>query len=106
VEQQLGRDAAAADLYFVHLLGPTGALRFLAALQQDPGRPASEVVSQDGLTRNSEIFVAGETDRPLSLVEVHRWAERNITGQRAQHAPVLQALGVPPRPMMELASAR
>ena len=36
LERELGRKASAPDLYFLHVLGPTGAARFLAALRSQP----------------------------------------------------------------------
>ena len=40
--QSLGRPVGPADLYFVHLLGPAGAQRFLAAMDRTPGKPAAD----------------------------------------------------------------
>ncbi|GGC26384.1 hypothetical protein GCM10011504_00850 [Siccirubricoccus deserti] len=104
LERALGRRATSSDLYLVHLLGPSGARSFLEAMQKQPGRKASEVVSREGLARNREIFVARETGRPLSLAVVHRWVGRSIAGQQEQHAPLLAALGVPA--VLEVASAQ
>ena len=36
LERHLGRPAAPADLYGLHLLGPAGAKNFLAQLEQKP----------------------------------------------------------------------
>jgi hypothetical protein len=105
LEQILGRTAASADLYLVHLLGPLGARNFLEAMQRQPGRPAAEVVSRESLARNREIFIARDTERPLTLAEVHERVGRSIAGQQELHAPILAALGVPPV-MLEVASAR
>jgi hypothetical protein len=107
LEQALGRPVTSSDLYLVHLLGPSGARSFLEAMQKQPGRKASEVVSRESLARNRELFLARDTGRPLSLAEVHGWVGRSIAGQQEQHAPILAALGVPPAPaVLEVASAR
>ncbi|KAA2211612.1 transglycosylase SLT domain-containing protein [Teichococcus oryzae] len=46
LEKSMGRAARPADLYLVHLLGPTGARRFLAALHETPGRSSVAVVGE------------------------------------------------------------
>ena len=55
--QSLGRPVGPADLYLVHLLGPAGAQRFLAALDRTPGKPAADFVAADSMALNREVFV-------------------------------------------------
>ena len=104
LEATLGRRAGPADLYFVHLLGPTGAQRFLAALDRTPTKPAVELVAADSLALNREVFVARGDQRPLTLAEVHGWVARSIANQQGMHAPLFNALG--PSPVVEIAEAR
>jgi hypothetical protein len=104
LQQALGRPVGAADLYLVHLLGPAGAQRFLAARDRTPSRPAVEVVAVDSYALNREVFTERGSGRPLSLAEVHAWVARAIAGQREQHAPLLTALGAPA--MLEVADAQ
>jgi hypothetical protein len=93
-----------ADLYLVHLLGPSGAQRFLAALDRTPGKPAADYVAADSMALNREVFVERGSDRKLSLAEVHAWVDRSIAGQRSLHAPLFAALGAPA--VVEVADAR
>ena len=102
--QSLGRPVGPADLYLVHLLGPSGAQRFLAALDRTPGKPAADYVAADSMALNREVFVERGTDRKLSLAEVHAWVDRSIAGQRSLHAPLFTALGAPA--VVEVADAR
>jgi hypothetical protein len=46
LEQTLGREATPTDLYLVHLLGSTGARRFLAALRETPQRSSLTVLGE------------------------------------------------------------
>jgi hypothetical protein len=102
--QSLGRPVGPADLYLVHLLGPAGAQRFLAALDRTPGKPAADYVAADSMALNREVFVERGTDRKLSLAEVHAWVDRSIAGQRSMHAPLFTALRTPA--VVEVADAR
>jgi Transglycosylase SLT domain len=102
--QSLGRPVGPADLYLVHLLGPAGAQRFLAALDRTPGKPAADYVAAESMALNREVFVERGTDRKLSLAEVHAWVDRSIAGQRSMHAPLFTALGTPA--VVEVADAR
>lgn len=108
MQESLGRTPTSEDLYLVHLLGPAGAQRFLAALARTPSRPAAEFVSNEGLTRNRELFADRDSGQSLSVAEVHGWVGRSIAGQRALHGPILgpilATLGV--APVMEVADAR
>jgi hypothetical protein len=93
-----------ADLYLVHLLGPAGAQRFLAALDSTPTKPAVGFVAADSMALNREVFVERGSARPLSLAEVHAWVARAIAGQREMHAPLFEALGA--TAVVEVAEAR
>jgi hypothetical protein len=100
----LKRPARLEDLYLIHLLGPAGAQRFLAAMEKSPSRPAAEFVSRDSHLLNRELFAERRSGRPLSLAEVYGWVGRSIAGQRDLNGPMLVSLGVPPE--VELADAR
>jgi hypothetical protein len=95
LERALGRAAAPADLYAVHLLGPAGARRFLAELRRAPSRPALEAVGQDSVGANRGVFVARGTGRPLSLAEVHAAFGSVVEEQRTARAGLLGGLTAP-----------
>ncbi len=86
LERILGRTAAPADLYVVHLLGPAGARRFLAELRRAPASPAATAVGQDSVNVNQGVFVAHGSGRPLSLAEVYAAIGRLVEEQRTAHA--------------------
>ncbi|MBP0445414.1 transglycosylase SLT domain-containing protein [Roseomonas sp. SSH11] len=67
LETSIGRPARAADLYLVHLLGPTGARRFLAALNESPRRSSVAVVGEAS-KRNPGVFERGGRALPLGKV--------------------------------------
>jgi len=56
LEERLGRPAKPADLYVLHLLGPTGAREFLTELARNPDKPSVDVVRQVA-TPNRGLFV-------------------------------------------------
>jgi hypothetical protein len=98
LERALGRAAAPADLYAVHLLGPAGARRFLAELWRAPSRPALEAVGRDSVGANRGVFLARGNGRPLSLAEVHAAMADAVEEQRAARAGLLPELDVRPAP--------
>jgi len=75
LERALGRAASATDLYLAHFLGPGGALRFLSALAEAPGRAAAELFPA-AAAANRPVFFAG--GRPRSLAEVHALFARRL----------------------------
>jgi hypothetical protein len=75
LEQALGRQVTPTDLYFVHLLGPAGARRFLLELARAPGQAAAGVVG-GAAGANRSLFV--RDGRALSLAEVHRDVARSL----------------------------
>ena len=117
LERALGRAAAPADLYAVHLLGPAGARRFLAELRRAPERPAVEAVGRDSVAANRGVFLARGTGRPFSLAEVHAAIASTVEEQRTARAGLLarltapaadraDRLGAPGAHWVELAEAR
>ncbi len=103
LERALGRPAAPADLYAVHLLGPAGARRFLAELRRAPSRPALEAVRRDGVEANRGVFLARGNGRPLSLAEVHAAMAGAVEEQRATRAGLLAR---PTAPFADRADSR
>lgn len=75
LEQALGRGMTPTDLYFVHLLGPAGARRFLLELARAPGQAAVGVVGR-AAGANRSLFV--RNGLALSLAEVHRDVARSL----------------------------
>jgi hypothetical protein len=70
LEQMLGRQATPTDLYLVHLLGKTGARRFLAALRDTPRRTSFAVLG-DPARANPGVFERNGASLPV----VHAYAE-------------------------------
>jgi hypothetical protein len=78
----LGREAQSADLYFVHLLGPSGAREFAAGLRHAPQRIAMETMGKDSAHLNREMFTERATGRVLTVAEVHQQVERWLGERR------------------------
>ncbi len=87
----LGRDVAPADFYFLHVLGPTGAARFLTAVVQRPSESSTEVASYEVL-RNAGLLA--RDGRPMTVANTYAAAGAMLDAQRARSAvPVLAAPG-------------
>lgn len=70
LETTLGRAATPADLYLIHLLGPTGSRRFLAALRENPQQTSFTLLGDRAVTNPGVFQRNGQ-----SLTLVHAYAE-------------------------------
>jgi len=78
LEAHLGRPAGAADFYFLHLLGPNGAARFLTELARHPD--VSSVATVGGVaTPNAGLFM--KDGRPMTVAEVYAGVQRMLDEQ-------------------------
>jgi len=98
LEKVIGRSASPADLYLVHLLGPSGARNFLTALQKTPERSSTAVVG-DAAKPNPGMFVREGKPLPVEVVyeEIAEMLEPENTPSRTpkdQAAPPLLIAGV------------
>ena len=80
MQNRLGRVVTPVDLYLLHVLGPTGASRFLAALVQHPSLPSVEVASLK-VMRNAGL-VAGD-GRPMTVAKTYAAVEAMLNEQRS-----------------------
>lgn len=72
MEASLGRPMNDGDLYFAHLLGQAGAIKFLSGAQQDPNAKASKYVAADQVAANHAVFY-DETGRERSAAQVRSY---------------------------------
>jgi len=87
LEEHIDRPAGAADLYFVHLLGPTGAKRFLTQLAKAPDSSSIAAVGNVA-SPNAGLFI--KNDRPLSVAEAYAGIQTALNEQAVHHAGALQ----------------
>ena len=92
LELHLGRQAHAADLYFLHLLGPTGATHFLTELNEHPDASSLSVVG-GAAKANAGLFV--KDGRPLTVAEAYASIQAVLDEQASGHADLFQ-----PRPIL------
>lgn len=85
---QLGRPVRGADLYLMHVLGPTGALRFLTMLNKQPSASSLKVASFK-VMRNAGLLA--QDNRPLTVANTYAAAETMLNAQRVHSAPLLAA---------------
>lgn len=85
---QLGRPVRSADLYLMHVLGPTGALRFLTMLDRQPSASSLKVASFK-VMRNAGLLA--QDNRPLTVANTYAAAETMLNAQRVHSAPLLAA---------------
>jgi hypothetical protein len=90
LETDIGRPAVTADLYVLHLLGPTGAKEFLTALARRPNKPSVDVVGTVARP-NRGLFV--QHGRYLTVAETYQNIKDALTQQVEQHASLFAAAG-------------
>ncbi len=86
LRQELGREPLAGDLYLAHFLGPSGAVKFLTALEQAPETSAASVLPA-AADANRAVFYAREDGRALSVAEIHGRISDKIAAKVAAFAP-------------------
>jgi hypothetical protein len=83
LETELGRSAGPADIYVLHLLGPSGARDFLTELARHPDRPSSEIVGPAARINTGLFFRDG---RPLTLAQSYNAIKSRLEDQATTHA--------------------
>ena len=86
LEHELGRKPGAPDLYFMHVLGPSGAARFLAALRSHPQSSSLDVV---GLSAplNKGLFIRNSCT--LSVAQAYDRIGAVLGAGDGQYRPML-----------------
>lgn len=67
LSRQLKRDPTLPEIYLGYFLGPTGASKFLSALQDNPSQIAAELFPAQAKANRNVFYTS---DRPLSLKQV------------------------------------
>jgi len=80
----LGRSVTPADLYLTHVLGPSGAVRFLTAAAQHPNDSSLKVGSYD-VMRNAGLLA--RDGRPMTVANTYAAAEAMLEAHRTRSGP-------------------
>lgn len=99
LERDLGRAARPQDMYLVHLLGPSGARRFLAELKRNPAQPSTAVV---GAAARPNPGVFARRGRNLPLAQVYEEVADML--ERETDRPSLQLTSHTASPAVRLAT--
>ena len=76
LERQPGR----TDLYLTHFFGTTGAISFLKALADEPGKVAGEIFP--GPARRNRTIFQNKADKPRTVAEVYKLFDRKFNTSR------------------------
>ncbi len=77
LETELGRDVEDVEQYLAHFLGPSGAVKFLNALQSKPDVPAATLFPAAANANRGVFFVK---ERPRTVREVHALISERFGG--------------------------
>lgn len=80
LSSSLSREPGRTDLYLSHFFGARGALAFLEALAESPGRVASELFPGPA-SRNRSIFI-NKASKPRTVQEIYRLFARRFDTRR------------------------
>lgn len=89
--QEIGRPATLADLYLLHLLGPSGAKDFLVRLTHSPKTPSIDVVGHVAAKPNMSLFV--QDGRRLTLTQTYEYIQQLLNQQVVLHAGLFAPAG-------------
>jgi len=84
MHKHLGRRITPADLYLLHVLGPTGAERFLTAVAKRPSESSVEVASY-GVMRNAGLLA--RDGRPMTVRNTYYAAGAMLNAHHARPEP-------------------
>jgi hypothetical protein len=93
LEAHLGRPAKPADLYMLHLLGPTGAKEFLTELARNPGKPSVDVVKHVAkpnyglFARDGHALTVGDTYNLIEAAATRPFPPAGAMPSHAAKAP-------------------
>ena len=89
IQGRLGRNVKPTDLYLMHVLGPTGAERFLTAVARHPSESSTKVVSYD-VMRNAGLLA--RDGRTMTVGNTYAAASAMLNAQRARSEPPAPAM--------------
>jgi hypothetical protein len=92
IEAQIGRSATQADLYLLHVLGMSGTVRFLAALQERPSASSLEVAS-GGTLRNAGLLTS--THSATTVARTYAAVQSLLDDQRTRSETLLAERDAP-----------
>ena len=92
IEARLGRDAAPADLYLLHVLGMSGTIRFLTTLRERPSASSFEIASDETL-RNAGLLTSTHT--AMSVARTYAAVQSLLNDQRARSETLLAGRDTP-----------
>ena len=88
MQDRLQRNVSPVDLYLTHVLGPSGAARFLTAVAQRPSASSLEVASW-AVMRNAGLLA--QDGRPLTVARTYAAAKAMLDAQHARSEPLFAA---------------
>ena len=88
MQNRLGRSVTSADLYLLHVLGPSGAARFLAAVAQRPSASSLEVAGSNVMYNAGLLARDG---RPLTVANTYTAVQAMLDAQSAHTKQLLAA---------------
>ena len=94
LESQLGRGAASADLYLLHVLGMSGTVRFLTTLRERPSASSLEIANGETLG-NAGLLTSTHT--AMSVARTYAAVRSLLNEQRARSETLLAARETLPR---------
>lgn len=86
MRDQLGHDATSADLYLLHVLGPTGSARFFTALTHRPTAPSLDVASP-AVLRNAGLLA--KDGGAMTVANTYAAVQTMLETQQLHSAPLL-----------------
>lgn len=80
IQERLGRGVVPADLYLLHVLGPTGTIRFLTAVSEHPSDSSTDVANLKVL-RNAGLLASD--GRPLTVAATYQAIQAMLDARRS-----------------------
>ena len=85
LEKSTGKEAGATELYMAHFMGPSGASKFLNALDKNPNTNAAALFP-DAARANKNVFY-DKSGKPRSLEEVYERFDKKFDALKTAETP-------------------
>lgn len=78
LEENVGGDIGATEMYFAHFLGASGAAGFLNAMQKDPNTVGSYLFPKESAS-NRAVFYDSKSGQPRTLREIYAFFDKKFS---------------------------
>lgn len=86
LEENVGGEIGATEMYFAHFLGASGGAGFLSAMKKDPNTVGAYLFPKEAST-NRAVFYDSKTGQARTLKQIHAFFDKKFSVKSGETAP-------------------